>query len=66
MWTVICKTCLNEAQISVKMTAGALQIINAAYLSAWNGCRVKLPADGDIYTNALRRAELAEGAGKGK
>ena len=45
-------------------SCAALQIINAAYLSAWEGRRVKLPVDGELYSKALRAAELAEGNSK--
>ena len=45
-------------------SCAALQIINAAYLSAWEGRRVKLPADDGAYAQALHAAELTEGNAK--
>lgn len=42
-------------------SAAALEIINAAYLSAWKGIRVELPVDGDIYAAELKNREDEEG-----
>ena len=43
-------------------SAAALEITNAAYLSAWTGKRVCLPVDGDIYAAELKNRENAEGS----
>ena len=43
--------------------AGTLSLVNAAYLSAWQGRKVRLPLDGREYAEALKEREAAERAG---
>ncbi len=37
-----------------------LELINAAYLSAWEGCRLRLPVDNERYLTKLREMEERE------
>ena len=47
-------------------SANALSLINAAYLSAWEGRKVALPADQTEYQAALQEQVAQEGAAQGQ